>query len=515
VSIAAPAGTLVSVAGQPWGAGAFSVTVTRAEGQSFAIVVLPPSQPPSTYYVRCLLADFPSWSVQRSGSTQAEYYVTSTFRSLTHPVIFDSNGVPLWWAPPASTQLATLLPDGNMAWLGNGGAEERRLDGSLVQTIKPTVGSADGHDLLLLANGDYVMITSTLRSGVDLSGLCVGTVCGPSNATVTDPVVQELKPDGTTLVWSWDAADHIPATEMNSQWYQQYIVDTGCGASNSPCDVYHWNSVEPTSTGFLLSFRHMDAIYNIDQTTRNIVWRIGGAARRVTSPDGATNSNTSITAADGAFSAADIGSTITDSLGNIPVGTTITAVASPTAATISQAATGTTTVDVFTPNAESLTVNGDSVFTGGSHFGGQHDARVLSDGTVTLYDDGTNLGRAPRAVRYQLDTTAHTATLVEQASDPLIANSSCCGSARKLLAGGDWVMGWGGTNTASEMTADGTRVFLLTFAGAVIVYRATPVPFGVLDRAALRAGMDAQYSSSGAAHTATQSQSGTAPPRLP
>jgi hypothetical protein len=128
-------------------------------------------------------------------------------------------------------------------------------------------------------------------------------------------------------------------------------------------------------------------------------------------------------------------------------------------------------------------------------FGGQHDARLLSDGTtVTVYDDGTGLSRPPRAVSYQIDTTASppTATLVEQQTDSLAPSSVCCGSARKL-SGGDWVMGWGGTTVVTEMTSSGDRVFLLQYPTGTLIYRATPILPGQLDPAALRAGMDAQY----------------------
>jgi hypothetical protein len=55
------------------------------------------------------------------------------------------------------------------------------------------------------------------------------------------------------------------------------------------------------------------------------------------------------------------------------------------------------------------------------------------------------------------------------------------------------VFGWGGSNTVTENTSTGARVFLMQFGSGARVYRATPVPPGVLDRAALRAGMDAQY----------------------
>jgi hypothetical protein len=128
----------------------------------------------------------------------------------------------------------------------------------------------------------------------------------------------------------------------------------------------------------------------------------------------------------------------------------------------------------------------------GSGFGGQHDARILSDGTLTIHDNGSMKNRNPRAVRYQIDLTSipHTATLIEQITDPGSGSSGCCGSARRL-AGGDWVMAWGGTPLVTELTASGTRVFSLTFQSN-FSYRAVPVPFGQLSRSALRAGMDAQ-----------------------
>lgn len=125
-------------------------------------------------------------------------------------------------------------------------------------------------------------------------------------------------------------------------------------------------------------------------------------------------------------------------------------------------------------------------------FGGQHDARILSDGTLTVHDNGTGLGRAPRGVRYQIDTVAKTATLVEQVVDPDVTSSGCCGNARKTTTG-NWVAAWGMNPVVTELTPTATRVFRMTFKDPYFTYRAEPVPAGVLSRAALRAGMDAQY----------------------
>ena len=142
---------------------------------------------------------------------------------------------------------------------------------------------------------------------------------------------------------------------------------------------------------------------------------------------------------------------------------------------------------------ESLQVLNDPQSTTGTLWG-QHDARLLSDGTVTVLDNGFHpTDRRPtRAVRYSIDTSARTATLVEQKRDPNFVASGCCGSARRL-PGGAWLMSWGGAPLVTELSPSGSRVFSLTFETGFFSYRAHPVPPGVLSRAALRAGMDAQF----------------------
>jgi hypothetical protein len=125
-------------------------------------------------------------------------------------------------------------------------------------------------------------------------------------------------------------------------------------------------------------------------------------------------------------------------------------------------------------------------------FGGQHDARLLADGTLTVHDNGTLLGRPPRAVRYELDTAAKTATLLEQVSDARVTNSPCCGSARRL-GGGNWVASWGGNPTTTELRPDGSPVFTLALDSGGFSYRADPIEPGRLDAEALRAGMNVQW----------------------
>jgi len=442
VSVTAPTGTTVSVDAQPAKGGSFNTQVTRKAGQRFTIVARTASGSSTTYNVRCLDPNFPSWRYQRPGTPQADFYVTVACcgpNGASYPAIFDSNGVPIWWGPETSTPYAMVLPNGDVAWTksasgfapgtGGSGAEEHRLDGSLVRTIKPATGSSNGdlHELLQLPNGDYVMAAALLRSNIDLSSWVVNGHSAPANATIVDYVLQEITADQQSVVWSWDVNDHVPATETPQEW-RVANPSPACGCF----DPYHFNSIEAAGNNFVASFRNLDGIYRFDPSTGSVLWKLGGTAR-----------------------------------------------------------------------PESLTAQGDSVFTSGGSFSGQHDARVLADGTVTVHDNGTAPGRQPRAVRYSIDTTHATATLQNQLTDPLVPGSFCCGSAR-VLPGGDWVIGWGGNccqpnpvTTATELTSGGSRVFLLQFDGANgsvgAQYRFLPVPSGLLTRDALRAGLDAEY----------------------
>jgi Arylsulfotransferase (ASST) len=127
-------------------------------------------------------------------------------------------------------------------------------------------------------------------------------------------------------------------------------------------------------------------------------------------------------------------------------------------------------------------------------FGGQHDARLLPDGTLTVFDNRSYLtGQAPRAVRYRIDEQAGTATLLESISDPAVPESKCCGSARRVR-GGDWLVDWGFPDVIGGYRPDGERTFRLTFNPArSFSYRAEPVPFGVLSPPDLRQAMNAMY----------------------
>lgn len=420
VAVDAPAHARVAVDGAEPREGSFTAAVDLDAGEGFAIEVRTPTTV-RTYHVRCLPPDFPSWEAHRLGEPQAEWYVVTPVRH-DYVAIFDSNGVPVWWMKPAPSPMdAKVLSNGNLVWarrlgvgfvISSAGAyEERRLDGSTVDTHRIVGSPTDFHDFERLPNGNQLMLSYRPRDGVDLS-----PYGGPADATVLDAVVQEVDPQGD-VAWSWSSEGAIPLSDTEHWWPSVTANPTKLEDGRTAYDIVHINSVEPDGDGIVVSMRHTDAVYRIDRDTGAVDWKLGGTA---------------------------------------------------------------------TP--ERLTILNDGF--GDSAFGGQHDARVLGDGTVTLHDNGTGRDRGVRALRYSIDPLARTATLLEQITDSDPPFSGCCGGVRRL-PGGNWVASWGASRFVTELTPAGEKAFQIVFSEGVYSYRAFPVPPGTVHRSALRAGMDA------------------------
>ncbi len=277
VSVSAPPGTEVAVDTQPPRSGTFSAYVSLAAGESFTVTTTSGGSTTGTYYVRCLPADFWTWTSELSGQPQAEWYIVSRRGTPLQGqagivAIFDTNGVPVWWMHGVEGPGASLLlRNGNLGWSHNppvtSGAEERQFDGSLVRTLDAVGAATDFHEFLLLPNGNYLLGANVNRPGFSL--------CGRSDLTIRDTGIQEIAADGL-LVWSWYPSDHIPLSEIPIEWCNQIL---NIGANTGIYDPYHFNSAEPDGGAFVLSFRHLDAVYKISKATGDVEWKIGGTPR--------------------------------------------------------------------------------------------------------------------------------------------------------------------------------------------------------------------------------------------
>lgn len=265
-------GSDIAVDGEQSQMGAFSSVVPLEANQEFSFEI-GGDQGQNAYHVRCLPADFAAWEYERLLPPSHNFYlVTPTLGAGAgrYAVIFDDHGVPVWWYTenPAAPSDGKVLPDGTIAWWSSTAPhgddyEVRELDGTLVKSFFAATGRTDSHDFQLEPNGNFLVLSYQPREHVDLTAFG-----GGADDTVTDAVIEELTPDNESI-WSWSTHGHI-GLEETGRWWPTALV--------SPArDVVHINAVEPDGEdAFLISLRHTDAVYKIDKTTGDVMWKLGG-----------------------------------------------------------------------------------------------------------------------------------------------------------------------------------------------------------------------------------------------
>jgi Arylsulfotransferase (ASST) len=109
----------------------------------------------------------------------------------------------------------------------------------------------------------------------------------------------------------------------------------------------------------------------------------------------------------------------------------------------------------------------------------QHDGRVLPDGEVTFFDDGSNppIHQQSRAVRIALDFKTHEARLISaytHPSTPLLAASQ---GNMQTLTDGNTLVGYGGVPAISEYAGGGSLLFDAHLPFDMSFYRAFRFPW--------------------------------------
>ena len=274
VDVTAGPGTQVDVDRQGPQTGTFTRSVALNIGQGFEIVATEGAST-ATYHVRCLPSSFPTWTFQKSAEPSLEWFTAAPIGNAAgvgvgYMAFFDRNGVPVWWAQaPERITDFHLLDNGNVIRTYNTPSNaEHGLDGTLkrVITASGSANAAEEHEALLLPDGNYLILVERVRAGF--------SYCGVTNRSIFDHGFQVVSPTGA-LVRQWYASDHIPLTEVPASW-----CSTSTNAPGGIDDPYHANSVEPAAGGdFMLSFRHLDAVYRVNGTDGSVVWKLGGAPR--------------------------------------------------------------------------------------------------------------------------------------------------------------------------------------------------------------------------------------------
>lgn len=246
--------------------------------QAVVVEAPDPSNPAVTtsYWIRCLPPDFPQTSVAQTGTiADPGYYlygnvtIGSAGSSGTYAMVLNGNGTPVWYQKVVGgTNVEELAPD-TIAWGGpwpsNAPYDVLQLDTQVTSTISAPNPPTDSHELLL-AQGNYWLISNPILNNVNFSALGYGV------SPMFDCVIEEVSPSGS-LLWTWDAANHVGISETSPTLFGFVTYD-----GEQVADPYHCNSIDVDSTGsqVLVSMRNASALYDINRATGAINWKLGG-----------------------------------------------------------------------------------------------------------------------------------------------------------------------------------------------------------------------------------------------
>jgi Arylsulfotransferase (ASST) len=109
----------------------------------------------------------------------------------------------------------------------------------------------------------------------------------------------------------------------------------------------------------------------------------------------------------------------------------------------------------------------------------QHDGRILSNGEVTFFDDGSNppIHQQSRGLRIALDFTTHEAHLLSAYTHPDPPLLSASQGNMQTLANGNAVVGYGGVPAISEFAPGGALLFDAHLPFDMSFYRAFRFPW--------------------------------------
>jgi outer membrane protein assembly factor BamB len=284
IRVEAGAGTRVAVGSAEPTSGAMRIDPGAGPGEDFTFAVIGGGER-REYDVRCLPADFPSWRFERLRPIQAGLFAVA-FRASRDErpwvIVFDHDGVPRWWYSPQTRALwAQVLSDGTVSWarsFGDGygldprmAHEVRSLSGRLIRVVRTKGEIIDGHEFQQLDNGNVLVDTYAPSAKVNL-----GRFGGPKNASAVFAEVQEVDPDGR-VVWRWNSRGRIGLGETG-RWWRNVLSNAKRSARGvATFDPVHVNSIEPRGPDeVVVSMRHTDAIYGVQRSTGDVLWKLGG-----------------------------------------------------------------------------------------------------------------------------------------------------------------------------------------------------------------------------------------------
>ncbi|WP_158579914.1 arylsulfotransferase family protein [Geodermatophilus marinus] len=199
----------------------------------------------------------------------------------TGPLLVDAAGEPLWVHPTEGSAFDVRIQEYQgepvLTWwegeqeIGVGWGEFHIVDTSYEEVATVTTGGdvgsgqADFHEGRLTPEGT-MLIPAYVAEPADLT-----SVGGPEDGWVYDNLIQEVDVATGEVVFEWSARDHVPLEETASEF------EEGEGTEEDPFDWFHVNSMSVDADGSLLvSARNTWAVYDLDRTTGEVLWTLGG-----------------------------------------------------------------------------------------------------------------------------------------------------------------------------------------------------------------------------------------------
>jgi hypothetical protein len=136
-------------------------------------------------------------------------------------------------------------------------------DGNTIATVQAGDGmTTDSHEFLITPQN-----TALIDAHVDIKA-DLSSMGGPASQNALDCVVQEINIATGAVIFSWDAADHVPFS-ASEQALPEYPTELW--------DWFHLNSVTLFPGGSLLvNGRHTWAAYRVNVPSGSIQWTLGG-----------------------------------------------------------------------------------------------------------------------------------------------------------------------------------------------------------------------------------------------
>jgi Arylsulfotransferase (ASST) len=187
------------------------------------------------------------------------------------PLIVDNAGEPVWFRPSATLsshnfRVQRLHGKPVLTWWEGELNENGFYEGECVivntsyQVLKrlETGYITEEHEFVITSRN------TALISAINPVPMDLSPYGGGPGGTLIEGVVQEIDIGTGKVLLTWHGADHVTPDES-------YIGAT------SVWDYLHLNSIGVDTDGNLLvSARHTSAVYKIDRTSGEVIWRLGG-----------------------------------------------------------------------------------------------------------------------------------------------------------------------------------------------------------------------------------------------